>query len=484
VTVRDDEDDELADPDEDGEYSSEDDESDEPPDEIALRGMIAVHEHELTALELRFLGGDTTVVPSIGDELFQIAKRWSEIRDLHEQAGDAAAEGDAAGEAWAVLQRAIPKLTGTERDDAVELALFMANELGCYHFNRDNTSENARKVWNQGIALRDANPHLPTTITHARLYLNRGAALQAMTSPVAAREAYDRAVSLYAALEDDDQRIPVELGRAWRFIATLATIDEERDRCFTIATAILDTVEDAAGYREAAKTHHDHASMLRKANRFAEAVAPARGAAAAFARIDEYDRTPDDEAVLAGYRGCVAWSLGGAKDFVAAHAEGKAAQDELRRNAAHTTDPFPGSVLRILDRLMPMWAGLESGPVSPPVAPPEPREKVVPPDWAACSFCQRKRSEVKKLISGPQVFICDSCVGLCLDIIEKDWPMDPATKERRGTPKKNANGLRCTFCDVDERRAFVQGPQHRICDDCIDLCVEIIEEEIASQNPR
>ena len=41
------------------------------------------------------------------------------------------------------------------------------------------------------------------------------------------------------------------------------------------------------------------------------------------------------------------------------------------------------------------------------------------PDLPACSFCGRTEDLVEKLISGPNVYICDKCVGLCNDIIEK-----------------------------------------------------------------
>ena len=37
-----------------------------------------------------------------------------------------------------------------------------------------------------------------------------------------------------------------------------------------------------------------------------------------------------------------------------------------------------------------------------------------------CSFCNKCQREVKKLIAGPKVFICDECVDICLDIIEED----------------------------------------------------------------
>lgn len=38
----------------------------------------------------------------------------------------------------------------------------------------------------------------------------------------------------------------------------------------------------------------------------------------------------------------------------------------------------------------------------------------------ACSFCSRLRNEVRKLISGPTVYICDECVQLCSEIVEDE----------------------------------------------------------------
>ncbi len=37
-----------------------------------------------------------------------------------------------------------------------------------------------------------------------------------------------------------------------------------------------------------------------------------------------------------------------------------------------------------------------------------------------CSFCGKSQHEVKKLIAGPTVFICDECIILCLDIVIED----------------------------------------------------------------
>ncbi|MFO0500161.1 MAG: ClpX C4-type zinc finger protein, partial [Pseudomonadota bacterium] len=37
-----------------------------------------------------------------------------------------------------------------------------------------------------------------------------------------------------------------------------------------------------------------------------------------------------------------------------------------------------------------------------------------------CSFCGKSQHEVRKLIAGPTVFICDECVRLCMDIIREE----------------------------------------------------------------
>ena len=43
-----------------------------------------------------------------------------------------------------------------------------------------------------------------------------------------------------------------------------------------------------------------------------------------------------------------------------------------------------------------------------------------------CSFCGKSQHEVKKLIAGPSVFICDECIELCNDIIRDEVPAESA----------------------------------------------------------
>ena len=52
-----------------------------------------------------------------------------------------------------------------------------------------------------------------------------------------------------------------------------------------------------------------------------------------------------------------------------------------------------------------------------------------------CSFCGKSQHEVKKLIAGPSVFICDECIDLCNDIIREEVPADaPEGKAKTDLP--------------------------------------------------
>ena len=52
-----------------------------------------------------------------------------------------------------------------------------------------------------------------------------------------------------------------------------------------------------------------------------------------------------------------------------------------------------------------------------------------------CSFCGKSQHEVRKLIAGPNVFICDECVELCNDIIREEMEdKAPVNNNKFGVP--------------------------------------------------
>jgi ATP-dependent Clp protease ATP-binding subunit ClpX len=105
-----------------------------------------------------------------------------------------------------------------------------------------------------------------------------------------------------------------------------------------------------------------------------------------------------------------------------------------------------------------------------------------------CSFCGRSREECAKLIAGPGVFICDQCVayasGLSAGAVE-------ARSEAATLLEPSGSEARCSFCGKQARqvgflvasgRAATPSGKFgevgtRICDECLDLCLEILAEK-------
>ena len=66
-----------------------------------------------------------------------------------------------------------------------------------------------------------------------------------------------------------------------------------------------------------------------------------------------------------------------------------------------------------------------------------------PPDEMHCSFCGKLKTDVAQLVAGPTVYICNECVELCEDIIAEELDSDPPRRDggdgRRGaTPWRAA----------------------------------------------
>jgi hypothetical protein len=104
-----------------------------------------------------------------------------------------------------------------------------------------------------------------------------------------------------------------------------------------------------------------------------------------------------------------------------------------------------------------------------------------------CSFCGRTRKEVAQLIAGPRVFICERCVAravrLAAGAAVEGLPDVPMLLE----PSRSK--VRCSFCGKDTRQvrhlvagglagapAGKFGDRARICDECLQLCQEILAE--------
>ena len=83
-----------------------------------------------------------------------------------------------------------------------------------------------------------------------------------------------------------------------------------------------------------------------------------------------------------------------------------------------------------------------------------------------CSFCNKGQEEVRRLIAGPnQVYICDECVQLCREIIDEEEPTTPKVEPvatHVPTPKALYEHLNNYIVGQDPSRAAVHTQSSRV----------------------
>jgi hypothetical protein len=80
---------------------------------------------------------------------------------------------------------------------------------------------------------------------------------------------------------------------------------------------------------------------------------------------------------------------------------------------------------------------------------------------AVCTWCDRPPSEVEKLVAGPDIYICDRCVG------EAERALKRADEAQRGS-----RVARCSFCRrfAGAKRRVVTGSRANVCAECLQMC--------------
>src|SRR4051812_48106417 len=71
-----------------------------------------------------------------------------------------------------------------------------------------------------------------------------------------------------------------------------------------------------------------------------------------------------------------------------------------------------------------------------------------------CSFCGKSQGEVKKIIAGPGVYICDSCVNVCKTIIDREVKPQAAADAKPAFRQLKPSEIKRTLDD------FVIGQDH------------------------
>jgi hypothetical protein len=113
-----------------------------------------------------------------------------------------------------------------------------------------------------------------------------------------------------------------------------------------------------------------------------------------------------------------------------------------------------------------------------------------PPPILRCSFCNKAQQDVKKLIAGPTVYICDGCVDICNEIIAEGGPFAKARtvswqpETPRGVegvilehPPAAARPVRCKLCGLWSTVEFCLpvGGRGWVCGSCLDAVKEVLD---------
>ena len=105
-----------------------------------------------------------------------------------------------------------------------------------------------------------------------------------------------------------------------------------------------------------------------------------------------------------------------------------------------------------------------------------------------CTFCGKNQTQVRKLIAGPHVYICNGCVDLAKSVIGSGQPARTGLGPISAVPEQE-HRVRCSFCGKNRGQAdgLAVAPtamvaktnaSAAICSQCLELCDEIIAEEL------
>jgi hypothetical protein len=95
-----------------------------------------------------------------------------------------------------------------------------------------------------------------------------------------------------------------------------------------------------------------------------------------------------------------------------------------------------------------------------------------------CSFCGKNQDEVRKLIAGPAVYICDECIDLCNDIIAEECNDQQAGTEQATASEESTREPICAFCNEprNPEKLVPIAAGMRFCTTCIQAIHTVIEE--------
>ena len=97
----------------------------------------------------------------------------------------------------------------------------------------------------------------------------------------------------------------------------------------------------------------------------------------------------------------------------------------------------------------------------------------------AYSFCRMSQRQVKKLIAGPGVYVCDGCMHRMHTVFAAPGQTASTPTATIRQVGEEARAEQCSFCGKPRARvgAMASAGELRMCSECLALCDEIISEE-------
>lgn len=102
-----------------------------------------------------------------------------------------------------------------------------------------------------------------------------------------------------------------------------------------------------------------------------------------------------------------------------------------------------------------------------------------------CCFCDLPKQPEGQLIAGPRIYICDTCIAMATAVIETGDPMPSPTAMVEPVPKASDDEHRCSFCGKFRHKVdgMAAAGEVCICVECLELCSQILAEQLAGQAP-
>jgi ClpX C4-type zinc finger len=108
-----------------------------------------------------------------------------------------------------------------------------------------------------------------------------------------------------------------------------------------------------------------------------------------------------------------------------------------------------------------------------------------PQPLVVCSFCGKDQNQVGKIIAGPAVFICDECIDLCNDIIMEECEHESKETAVETAPAQESDEIACAVCRglYPAQELYEPTPEEALfCESCLAEIKRLAEDRIRNRN--